>query len=212
MIGWLSLTALIGVAFVALRLFGLPRGLATVAGAALMLGGAGYALQAQPGLPGEPASPSAQAVEVDPSLSEMRLQMFGRHTQAESLFYASDALMRSGSPNSAVALLLGGANTNPGDAAVWTALGGAYAANDGNSVSPAARFAFDRALKLAPQHPGPPFFLGVALMNAGEFRQARRWWMQAFILSPDLSFRAEISERLALLDRFLASDAGQGTR
>jgi len=212
MMGWVALAILGAAAFGAARLFGVPRDLGAFVGAALMLGAAGYALQARPGLPANPATATARTVEVDPGLSDLRLRMFGRHTTAESLFYASDALLRSGSPNSAIALLLGGVNSNPQDAAVWTALGAAYAAHDGDSVSPAARFAFQRALKVAPRHPGPPFFLGAALVRSGEFREARRWWMQAFVLSPDVSYRAEISERLALLDRYLASEAGQDAR
>ena len=212
MMGWIALAILGAGAFGAARLLGVPRDLGAFVGAALMLGAAGYALQARPGLPAAPVAATAQTVEVDASLSDLRLRMFGRHTQAESLFFASDALIRSGAARSAISLLIGGVNGNPQDAAGWTALGGAYAVHDGNSVSPAARFAFNRALKLAPKHPGPPFFLGVALVRAGEFREARRWWMQAFLLSPDLSYRAEISERLALLDRYLASEAGQDAR
>lgn len=210
--GWIALAILGAAAFGAARLLGVPRDLGAFVGAALMLGAAGYALQGRPGLPAAPVSTTAPRVDVDPGLSDLRLRMFGRHTTAESLFYASDALMRSGSPDSAIALLLGGANSNPQDAAVWTALGAAYAAHDGDSMSPAARFAFNRALRLAPRHPGPPFFFGVALVRAGELREARRWWMQAFILSPDVSYRAEISERLALLDRYLASPEGQDAR
>lgn len=210
--GWVALAALGAVAFAAARLLGMHRDLSSFLGAALMLGAAGYALQARPGLPGAPVAASARAIDVDPGLSELRIQMFGRHTQAESLFFASDALIRSGATKSAVYLMLGGINRQPQDAAIWTGLGGAYVANDGGILSPAARFAFNRAMQIAPEHPGPPFFLGVALIRAGEFRAARRWWMQAFILSPDLSFRAQISERLALLDQFLASPAGRDAR
>ncbi|URW76279.1 hypothetical protein M9980_03385 [Sphingomonas donggukensis] len=210
--GWIALAVLGAGAFVLARVLGVPRSLSSFVGAALMLGAAGYALQARPGLPGISVSPSAHAVEVDPGLSELRVEMFGRHTQAESLFFASDALIRSGSSKTAIALLIGGANANPNDSAVWTALGSAYVANDGNTISPAARFAFNRAMQLTPNDPGPPFFLGVALIGAGEFREARKWWMRAFLLSPDIAFRAQISERLALLDAFLASPMGRDAR
>ncbi|MHA6722622.1 tetratricopeptide repeat protein [Sphingomonas sp. RS2018] len=210
--GWVFLAILAAGAFFGARALGLPRHLGTFVLAALTLGAAGYALQARPGLPASPAQPSAEAVTVDPGLSELRLDMFGRHTQAESLFFASDALIRSGSPKSAVALLLGGVNRYPTDPAIWTGLGGAYVASDGGVVSPAARLAFGRAMQLAPEHPAPPFFLGVALVKAGEFREARALWERAFRLSPDLAFRAQINERLALLERFLASPAGRDAR
>ena len=77
-------------------------------------------------------------------------------------------------------------------------------------VSPAARFAFDRAMKLAPDHPGPPFFLGLELIRSGAFREARPWWRRAYRLTPTgIGYRQAIGERLALLEQFLANEAGR---
>lgn len=211
MTGWFVFALLaLAAGGLALRL-GVPRALASFLGAALALGAAGYALQGRPGLPGMPVTAAATAGEVDPGLSALRLRMFGRFTRAEPYLAGADALTRAGATGSAVRLLLGGVNAAPADFALWTALGGAYADHDGNSVSPAARLSFDRAMQLAPDHPGPPFFLGVAHVRAGEFRQARDWWALAYRLTPATSsYRPEIGARLELLDRLLASEAGQG--
>ena len=207
--GWVFLLLLAAVTGVLLWRIGLPRSLFTFAGAALMLGAAGYALQGSPALPGTKAQPAIPDIGGSAEMSELRLRMFGRFTVAEPFFVAADALSRSGNGGSAVNLLLGGVNASPDNAALWTALGTAYVEHDGGSLSPPARFAFDRALKLAPEHPGPPFFLGMALIGEGKLREARRWWARAYRLTPTgISYRRDIGERLQILDQFLASPAG----
>lgn len=211
MMGWIALILLMVAGFVLLLRLGVPRGLASFVGAALMLGATGYALQGRPGLASTVAAPTNEANEIDPELSVLRNAMFGRFTVSEGYFAAGDALIRSGSPRSAVALYLGAINAQPDNAALWTGLGMAYANNDGNTASPAARFAFERAMKLAPELPGPPFFYGFALVRAGELREAQTWWRRAYRLTPPkLSYRREIADRLALLNAFLAVEDSEG--
>jgi len=213
MIGWIVLAALMAGAFVLLRRLGVPRDLASFVGAALMLGAAGYALQGRPALPGASARPPAQAAELDASLGVLRGDMFGRFMSADTYFALGDAMTRTGNPRAAVAVYLGAVNAEPDNAALWTSLGAAYAEHDGNRVSPAARFAFDQAMRLAPDHSGPPFFLGIAYVRAGEFRTADRWWRRAYALTPPrVSYRGQIGERLMLLEAFLQSPAGRSAR
>lgn len=213
MMGWIALALLAAAAFVLLRRLGVPRSLSSFVGAALALGAVGYAMQGRPDLPGSPVVAQTRGGEVDPALSELRLDLFGRFTNATTYFAAGDALTRSGDPRAAVNLYLGAVNARPQDAALWTALGGAYADHDRGAVSPPARFAFDRAMRLAPDHPGPPFFLGLAQVRAGEFRSAQRSWRRAYALTPPgVSYRAAIGQRLVLLDAFLASPAGASAR
>ncbi|MBN2971616.1 hypothetical protein JW805_06255 [Roseomonas aeriglobus] len=208
--GWLALFGLMALAFVALLRLGVSRSLASFLGAALMLGAAGYALQGRPGLAGAPVATRARGVTIDPAVNELRLDMFGRYTQAAPYFAAGTAFQRMGDQRTAVNFYLGGVNARPDDAGLWTALGDAYALHDGDTVSPPARLAFDRAIKLAPDHPGPPFFLGLAYVRAGQFRAGARWWRRAYALAPKgMEYRAEIGKRLALLEMFLASPAGQ---
>jgi hypothetical protein len=60
-------------------------------------------------------------------------------------------------------------------------------------------------MALYPQHPGPPFFYGQALIRANQFAEARPFWAKALALAPkDASYRDDIAVRLMLLDRFLA--------
>lgn len=208
--GWVALFVLMALAFVALLRLGVPRVLASFLGAALMLGAAGYALQGRPGLGGAPVSTRSRAVAIDPAVNELRLDLFGRYTQASTYFAAGTALQRRGDLRAAVNFYLGGINALPNDAGLWTALGDAYALHDGGTVSPPATLAFDQAIRLAPNHPGPPFFRGLAHVRAGDLREGQRWWRRAYALSPEqASYRAAIGQRLRLLDQFLASPMGQ---
>lgn len=207
--GWLILLVIGAGAFGLALLLGAPRALGSFIGAALMLGATGYALQGRPGLAGHPVSTGRAGSTLDPGVAELRTKMFGRFTAAEPYFFAADALERTGSQANAVRLLLGGVNTQPRSAALWTGLGAAYAEHDA-TVSPAARFAFARAMQLAPDHPGPPYFLGLALVRAGEFQEAQRWWARAYAITPDrFTYRAEIGRRLTLLEALIASGAGE---
>ena len=206
--GWLALAAIGAVVFGLLWLLGLPRSLWSFAGAALMLGAAGYALQARPDLPGAPVEAARKVQADEPMLRDLRSAMFGRFTYIDGYFFAADALMRGGDPGKAAELMLGGVRASPQDAALWTWLGVTLAEADGRTVSPAAGIAFRRAVALAPQHPGPRFFYGLAHVRAGEFAAARGYWAAALELAPErASYRRDIALRLALLDRFLALQA-----
>ncbi|MBX3595235.1 tetratricopeptide repeat protein [Sphingomonas sp.] len=200
--GWIVLIVLGVFAFGALLLLGLPRSLMSFAGAALMLGAAGYALQARPDLPGAPVEASKKAVPDEPALRELRGAMFGRFTYLDGYFFASDALMRQGDMERAARLMLGGVRASPNDAAMWTWLGFALSEADGRTVSPAAGIAFRRAVALAPRHPGPAFFYGMAHVRAGNFAAALPWWRKALELTPPgSSYRRDLALRVELLRR-----------
>jgi hypothetical protein len=203
--GWVLLILLATGSMVLLWLLGVSRALWSFTGSALMLGAAGYALQGSPGLGGSPVLASSKTGQVDPALVALRGAMFGRFGLQEQSFIPADALTRAGSRLGAVRVMLAGVARSPQDAALWTWLGMAYVEHDGNTMSPAAQMAFQRAVTLAPAHPGPAFFRGMAYIRAGEFAKARPWWARALALTPQgASYRDDIAMRLALLDRFLA--------
>jgi cytochrome c-type biogenesis protein CcmH len=209
MIGWLLLILIAIATGVILWLAGFPRRLISFALAAVLLGAAGYAMQGAPGLPAKPVSPELQRGTVDPVLVELRQKMFGRITQQNTYFVASDAMIRRGKPDRAVQVMLSAVRETPNDGSLWTWLGVVMAQHDGNRLSPPAQLAFDQALALWPDHPGPRFYLGVAHLRAGDPIAARRWWAEALELTPEESgYRDEIAERLALLERLLR-EAGE---
>jgi len=177
---------------------------------ALMLGAAGYAWQGQPALAGHPATTGLAPTPDDSAMLDLRDQMLERYTGAAAYLVAADAMTRIGDRRAAVQVLLGGIRIAPKSLVLWTGLANALSAHDANQVLPPALFAFQQAMRLAPKHPAPPFFLGLAYVRAGDFAKARPYWARALALTPaDISYRGEIATRLALLDRFLAmQDAG----
>jgi cytochrome c-type biogenesis protein CcmH len=136
--------------------------------------------------------------------------MFGRFNFTWASFTRADAMTRIGAPDTAARAMILTVRQAPGDAGAWTWLGVKLAENDGNQVSPAAKFAFERAMAVNPNHPGPPFFYGLAYVRQGRFDAARPLWVEALRRTPaGASYRSQILVRLMLLDRFLAARAAQ---
>ena len=170
-----------------------------------MLGAAGYAFQQKASLPGHPVESFAEPIEIDPALTELRDSMLGRFTGDGAYLVAADAMTRSGDTHAAVQAVLGGLERYPKSLTLWTGLGSAYAQHDG-TVSPAALFAFRHAAHLAPLHPAPPYFLGQAYIQSGQFALARPYWARALALTPPgLSYRNQIADQLNRLDAYLAA-------
>lgn len=206
--GWLMLVLIALGAALLLWLTGFPRKLWTVAATALMLGAAGYAWQGSPGLEGHPVTAAEKPGEIDANIVAIRDAMFGRFNFTWASFARADAMTRAGAPDTAARAMILTVRQAPGDAGAWAWLGIKLAENDGNQVSPAAKFAFDRALQLAPRHPGPPFLYGLALIREGKFAEARPFWAKAVELAPEkASYRDELLMRLFLLDKFLEAKA-----
>jgi len=203
--GWVALGVVGACAMAMLVWLKLGRALWSLAGAALLLGATGYALQGRPTLAPSPAVPLAAATPDDPTLIALRDQMLGRFSGDGAYLVAADAMTRAGDQKAAVQVILGGIRAIPESVLLWTGLGNALVAHDGGQVSPPALFAFQQAMRLSPRHPAPPFFLGLAYVRAGNFAAAAPLWRRALALAPDgASYRRDIAVRSELLDRFLA--------
>lgn len=210
--GWAVLIGLALVTALLLWLIGFPRRLWTVAAAGLMLGAAGYAWQGNPSLAGHPVQSESKKGEIDPGFIELRESIFGKfgtHFYTNSM--AADAMIREGRPDLAVKVWLGATRKQPKDAALWSGLGLALSENDAGHVSPAAQLAFDRAIALSPQHPGPSFYYGLALVREGRFEDAKKWWERAVRLTPEtMSYSDDLRGRLYLLERLIEAQKAQG--
>lgn len=213
MMGWAILIGLSIVTAIVLWLTGFPRRLWTVAATGMMLGAAGYAWQGSPSLAGHPVQSESKKVDVDPGFVELREALFGKYgTHFFSYSMAADAMVREGRPDLAVAVWLSATRKQPEDASLWAGLGMALSENDAGHVSPAAQLAFDRAVALSPQHPGPPFFVGLALVREGRFEDAVKWWERAVRLTPEkISYRDDLRARLFLLQRLVEAQKGQAS-
>jgi tetratricopeptide (TPR) repeat protein len=205
LMGWVMLLLIALTTAALLAVLRLPRLLWPLGGAMIMLGAAGYAWQGEPDLQAQPVM--ADAVKLPPSKAykDLRDTFFGRFGGESMYFGISDAALTNGDPDFAARALTGGVDYAPQNAALWNELGNIIALHDRGIVSPASLLAYRRAMQLAPENPGPPLFLGLAYVRAGEYAKARPLWLHALALTPkDASYRGEITKRLALLDMLFA--------
>lgn len=173
---------------------------------ALVLGIAGYALQAHPGLAGAPKVPAESAANSSAAMVEVRQQLSKQQgLPGDYWLVVGDAMARHGQFAEASRLYLGAVEKNPRSVDGWLALANALVAHADNSLTPAALLAYRRAGEANPRHPGPPFFLGLALAQSGRLEEARATWAALLANTPpDAPWRAELEQRLASLDAFLA--------
>jgi cytochrome c-type biogenesis protein CcmH/NrfG len=102
-------------------------------------------------------------------------------------------------------VVLGGIRGIPKSYILWMQLGTNLALHDGDQMSPPALAAFRQAIRLAPNHPAPPYYMGLAYVRAGDLAAARPLWRRAIALSaPGSDYRAEFARQLIVLDRVLA--------
>ena len=208
--GWVMLALVGAAAFGLLGLFGAPRALWSFGAAALMLGATGYALQAKPGLAGAPAANKKVAIDEEgvARMRELRGAMFGRFTSLDTAFFPADALIRSGNPDTAARMMLGAVRQQPQNAALWTWLGMTLVEADQGTMSPAAALAFRRATTLAPRHPGPFFFYGMAQARAGQSAAAVPLLQRAYQLTPEgAAYRVDIARALIQIRMLAAMQA-----
>lgn len=173
--------------------------LLTLAAAAVIFGCAGYAFQGRPGLDGTPRAAAERAPPMP--LTQARQAMTGQFDYADSWLNLADALASRGRTEDAAKLLQAQVARHPGDYKLWLGLGNALA-DHSRSLSPAARFAFARSAELAPGHPAPPFFLGLAEARSGNPREAARLWRKILADAPaNASWRPLIENGLLAIER-----------
>ena len=196
--GWLILATMVAVALAGLWALGVRQGMLTAAGAALMLGAAGYALQGRPELSGAPAR-GGEARDFFP-LTEARHAFFGNFSAAEPWLRMSEALARDGENEDAVGILQNAVGRYPGDAQLWIGLGNALV-DHGRGLTPPAELAYRRANEL---HPGPAasFFYGLALARSGHRDEALAIWRDILDHTPKtVSWRPLVEQGVASLSK-----------
>lgn len=206
MSGVVALVVIVAIAFGALVLLRLPRRLWPLVGTALSLGAAGYVRQGWPGLPAVPGRPTIHPVAIDPAAIALREVLMGRFTADTAYLTASDAMLRSGDRHAAAAVVIGGIRAIPRSYILWTQLGTNLAILDDDRMSPPAKLAFHHAMHLAPEHPAPSYYAGLAHIRAGDLPTARPLLARAVRLSrAGTGYRRDIEHQLTLLDRAIAA-------
>ena len=207
MSGWLIMIAAVLLAGAGLGVF-LRRDKSAVQflAAALLLALAGYSWQGRPGLPGAPKRPPARQALPDSDFATLREDLLGRFDRAWYWMNMADGYQRRGDSEGAARILQQAVRRNPQSADLWVAYGYALVVHGGGMMSPASQLAFARAARLAPGHPGPRFFYGLALAQGGDYDGAERVWREVLAaVPPESQYRAAIEERLQALAQARAS-------
>lgn len=171
-------------------------------GAALFLALAGYAWQQHADMPGHPKAPPARGSIPESEFAKTRGDMLGRFDRAAAWLTMAEGYQRRGDTESAVQVIRSGLRSNPRDADLWVGLGNALVIHNDGLMSPAAQLAFQRAAQIAPDHPGPRYFFGLALAQGGNFDEAERIWRQLIAEAPpDAEYRQMIEARLEQLQQ-----------
>ncbi|MCG6119167.1 MAG: tetratricopeptide repeat protein [Blastomonas sp.] len=187
----------------------MPRKAWELAGAALFLGIAGYAWQGQPSLAGSPKEPVEKLGMFDEDLAKQRDEMGGNFGDARAWLVLADSQSRQGKFATAATAISKGLETHGEDPDLWVALGNALVGHSSGLLTPASQFAYQKAASLAPDHPAPPFFLGLALATSGQLQQARAIWAELLERSPpDAEWREDLTTRLARIDALIAQQSG----
>lgn len=198
MSGWVILLLLVVAALAALRLLGVKGAILQLGAAALLLGCAGYALQGNPGLDGSPRARSAEEPPIP--LTKMRHAFFGQFSGAEPWLRISEALASRGNTEDAVGVLGSAVRERPDNAALWVGLGNALV-DHAKVITPASQFAFNRAAELAPGHPAPAFFMGLALARSGDRDGALALWREVLANAPaEAEWRPMVEDAVAVIE------------
>jgi cytochrome c-type biogenesis protein CcmH/NrfG len=165
--------------------------------AALLLALAGYSWQGRPGFAGAPKRPPVRQQQPDSDFATLRGDLLGRFDRAWTWMNIADGYQRRGDSEGAARVLQQAVRLNPRSADLWVAYGYALVVHGGGMMSPAAQLAFSRAARIAPAHPGPRFFYGLALAQGGNYDEAERVWREVLpTVPPGSQYRAAIEERL----------------
>ena len=192
---WLALLAAIALGL--LWLFKLRGPMLTLAGAAIAFGCAGYALQGRPDLEGSPRESSERQPPM--SLTGARTALMGQFDRSDAWLIMAENFSSRGKTEEAAGILRSAVREHPNDYKLWVGLGNALA-DHSRTLSPAARFAFKRAAELAPGHPAPPFFLGLAEVRSGNPEEAARLWREILANAPaNASWRPLVENGLLLV-------------
>ena len=208
--GWAIVIGLAVVAFAALvLLFKAPKKGWEAIGAALLLGIAGFAWQARPAQPGAPKQ-AAEAENKDAAALVAARQELAKSTgePPNSWMVIADAFARNGQFADAAGVVLGAVEKNPNDGQAWLSLANNLVGHAEGALTPAAEYAYGRAMRADPDQPGPAFFLGLALAGNGKLAEGRALWADLLARAPkDAAWRKDLEARLARLDEFIAAQS-----
>ena len=201
--GWLALLLLLGASIAVLWAIGVRGAMLQLSGAALLFGAAGYAIDGRPGLESAPRVAEQGGAPIP--LTNLRHAFFGKFGPTEHWLLISESFARRGRTREAAGVLESAVREHPDDPVLWVGLGNALADHAG-MLTPASELAFRRANELAPEHPAPRFFYGLALARSGDTDDALSIWRELLASAPaNASWRPIVEDTVAAVEGRAAS-------
>lgn len=187
----------------------LSRAALQLSGAALLVGLAGYAFQGRAGLIGSPAAERAPQPLPPAMAIPLAEEFFGRFNGAYTWLVIANSFLARGDSSEAVATLASATRAAPSNAQLWIAYANAVRIHSGGRISPAARLAFEKSAELAPQHPGPAFFFGLAVLQTGDIDGTLVVWKDLLAKAPaSAPWGNALATRIAILEQVQARSFG----
>jgi len=177
--------------------------------AAMLLALAGYAWQGRPGLAGAPKFAIERQALPDSAFAALRPELMGRFNNAASWLTMAESYQRTGDTQAGVDIIRNAIRRSPNNADLWVGLGNALVLHADGTMNPAAELAFNRAAQIAPSHPSPRFFYGLALAQSGRYDEAEQVWRALLATAPEsAAWRNVLGEQLQVLAQVRAMSQG----
>ncbi|MEO1967574.1 MAG: cytochrome c biogenesis factor [Sphingomonadaceae bacterium] len=209
MIWWPFLLLAAAVFLIAALVLRLPRSGYALFGAALLFGLSGYALQGSPNEPSSPRTAQERDASTGGLFVDARRRFFDPEALPSRYIVTADAFARKGDFQDAANFAENAVSENPRDAEGWVALGNALTQHAEGQLTPAALYAYGKAQALAPDNAAAGYFVGLAMLRAGQPLETRKIWADALAAAPkDAPWRAELAARIGRLDSMLEQQPG----
>lgn len=209
MTAWIFVLAIFAFSLGLLWVLRVRGAMLQLSAAALLFGAAGYAVQGLPGLAGSPRSAEQQSPPIP--LTKLRHAFFGTFGPTEHWLVISESYARRGQTEEAAKTLAAAVREHPGDPVLWVGLGNALTDHAG-TLTPAGQLAFSRAAELAPGHPAPLFFLGLALVRSGDPQDGIALWQGILADAPaDASWRPLVEDAIRAVQSPATPQAATGS-
>jgi cytochrome c-type biogenesis protein CcmH len=191
----------------------MPKRLLVASVALLLLSISGYALSGKPGLPARPATAAPAAPKDTADIAAARAALMKNPANIFAWLEMADGFRKSGNIDAGLEAMEVASRAIPDSADLWVMRGQLLVEKSGGEITPAARFAFDRAAALDPKHPAPRYMLALAWVMQGKPQEAKPVLEQLLRDTPaDTPYRAQVERLLRGVTAMMAAGVGENSQ